>query len=231
MVRQLRRSSSSTIRAVTRDCRRCTGAVQLARARQRRCWSATTMFRSTSRSARACSVELLRVHAVNMCTRNLPRRTLSLVGDPAVKVTMAKALVGLVPHKPHRDQRPRWAILMRRAQGGPPRPADRFQDPMALDARMTVGELIREPLRSTALAHRRNRRRVRELLERVELSVSVYNRYPHQFSGGQRRSAHRPAEADHLRRERGRARRVNPGRCWTFCATCEGNRHLSRHQP
>jgi oligopeptide/dipeptide ABC transporter ATP-binding protein len=52
---------------------------------------------------------------------------------------------------------------------------------------MTVGEIIREPLRVHKILPRRlHRRRVSELLERVGLSGSYLNRYPHEFSGGQR---------------------------------------------
>ncbi|TCJ15658.1 dipeptide ABC transporter ATP-binding protein [Rubrobacter taiwanensis] len=61
-----------------------------------------------------------------------------------------------------------------------------FQDPYAsLNPRMTVGNIIAEPLRT----HRVTddvKKRVQELLEMVGLSPEHYNRYPHEFSGGQR---------------------------------------------
>ena len=63
-----------------------------------------------------------------------------------------------------------------------------FQDPdSSLNDRMTVGEIIREPLDAhdweTAEARRA---RVFELIEKVGLREEHYYRYPHQFSGGQR---------------------------------------------
>ena len=63
-----------------------------------------------------------------------------------------------------------------------------FQDPFAsLDPRMTVGDIIAEPLANFGLGRGREReRRVQELLEVVGLSPSFVSRYPHEFSGGQR---------------------------------------------
>lgn len=63
-----------------------------------------------------------------------------------------------------------------------------FQDPdSSLNDRMTVGEIVREPLDVYGRGSRRERRRrVRELLETVGLREEHYYRYPHQFSGGQR---------------------------------------------
>ncbi len=63
-----------------------------------------------------------------------------------------------------------------------------FQDPFAsLDPRMTAGDIIGEPLRVHDIARGKEyRRQVAELLSMVELTPSVSNRYPHEFSGGQR---------------------------------------------
>jgi peptide/nickel transport system ATP-binding protein len=63
-----------------------------------------------------------------------------------------------------------------------------FQDPeSSLNDRMTVGEIVREPLDVHDWKSPRERRqRVRELLETVGLREEHYYRYPHQFSGGQR---------------------------------------------
>ncbi len=63
-----------------------------------------------------------------------------------------------------------------------------FQDPVgSLNPRMTVGEIIGEPLRIHKIVPRRQRKtRVGELLERVGLSAGYASRYPHEFSGGQR---------------------------------------------
>lgn len=63
-----------------------------------------------------------------------------------------------------------------------------FQDPYAsLNPRMTVGQIVREPLDTFRLATGREAdERVRELLETVGLSNRFIKRYPHEFSGGQR---------------------------------------------
>jgi oligopeptide/dipeptide ABC transporter ATP-binding protein len=64
-----------------------------------------------------------------------------------------------------------------------------FQDPFAsLDPRMTVKELIAEPLRIHGKYRGENegKERVRELLAQVGLNPEHGNRYSHEFSGGQR---------------------------------------------
>jgi oligopeptide/dipeptide ABC transporter ATP-binding protein len=62
-----------------------------------------------------------------------------------------------------------------------------FQDPYgSLNPRMTVGDMLEEPLRLHKLARGRERARVRELLGLVGLSPDHAARYPHEFSGGQR---------------------------------------------
>ncbi|HEV7746878.1 MAG TPA: oligopeptide/dipeptide ABC transporter ATP-binding protein [Pyrinomonadaceae bacterium] len=63
-----------------------------------------------------------------------------------------------------------------------------FQDPYAsLNPRMTVGQIVREPLDTFKLARGiEAERRVQELLETVGLSKRFIKRFPHEFSGGQR---------------------------------------------
>lgn len=63
-----------------------------------------------------------------------------------------------------------------------------FQDPYAsLNPRMTVGQIVGEPLETFKLAKGREAElRVQELLETVGLSKRFIKRYPHEFSGGQR---------------------------------------------
>jgi len=63
-----------------------------------------------------------------------------------------------------------------------------FQDPYAsLNPRMTVGDIIGEPLIIHGVARGRQvQERVEELLQVVGLNPLFANRYPHEFSGGQR---------------------------------------------
>jgi oligopeptide/dipeptide ABC transporter ATP-binding protein len=64
-----------------------------------------------------------------------------------------------------------------------------FQDPYgSLDPRMTVGQILAEPLQVHGLAGGRAGRqaRIAELLRLVGLGADAMPRYPHQFSGGQR---------------------------------------------
>ena len=63
-----------------------------------------------------------------------------------------------------------------------------FQDPYAsLNSRMTVGDIIGEPLDIHNIASGKERvERIQSLLETVGLNADHANRYPHEFSGGQR---------------------------------------------
>jgi oligopeptide transport system ATP-binding protein len=63
-----------------------------------------------------------------------------------------------------------------------------FQDPFAsLDPRMTAGDIIGEPLLVHGIAKgKAYRQQVSDLLQMVELEPYMADRYPHEFSGGQR---------------------------------------------
>ena len=62
-----------------------------------------------------------------------------------------------------------------------------FQDPYtSLNPRMSVGQMLAEPLVLHGLAEGRRRERVDELLVLVGLTPEHADRYPHEFSGGQR---------------------------------------------
>jgi oligopeptide transport system ATP-binding protein len=63
-----------------------------------------------------------------------------------------------------------------------------FQDPLAsLDPRMTVGDIVAEPLitHEPGLAKSEVAARVRDMMASTGLSPQMINRYPHEFSGGQ----------------------------------------------
>lgn len=62
-----------------------------------------------------------------------------------------------------------------------------FQDPQAsLNPRMTVGDILNEPLEIHGVDRAEASERINELLSLVQLRPSDLDRYPHQFSGGQR---------------------------------------------
>jgi oligopeptide/dipeptide ABC transporter ATP-binding protein len=63
-----------------------------------------------------------------------------------------------------------------------------FQDPYAsLDPRMSIGQIIAEPLDIHRVGDRASRAaKVMELLDLVGLDANAASRYPHEFSGGQR---------------------------------------------
>ena len=64
-----------------------------------------------------------------------------------------------------------------------------FQDPYSsLNPRMTIGNAIMEPMQVHGILanDEKRKKRVGELLERVNLDPSHFYRYPHEFSGGQR---------------------------------------------
>ena len=64
-----------------------------------------------------------------------------------------------------------------------------FQDPYAsLNPRMTVGDIVGEPIDIHKLADSKKDRadRIMQMLEHVGLNSEHANRYPHEFSGGQR---------------------------------------------
>jgi len=118
--------------------------------------------------------------------------TLGLVGESGCgKSTLGKAILRLteptggrvfyngkdlahLPQRAMREQRKHLQMI--------------FQDPYAsLNPRMTVGNIIGEPIRTFSLANGKAvNERVENLMETVGLSRRFIKRYPHEFSGGQR---------------------------------------------
>ncbi|MGQ0541741.1 MAG: ABC transporter ATP-binding protein [Blastocatellia bacterium] len=117
--------------------------------------------------------------------------TLGLVGESGCgKSTLGKAILRLteptggkvfyngkdlahLPQSAMREQRKHLQMI--------------FQDPYAsLNPRMTVGQIIGEPIRTFGLANGSVESKVQELMETVGLSRRFIKRYPHEFSGGQR---------------------------------------------
>ncbi len=133
-----------------------------------------------------------RVHAVEGVSLNiLPGETFALVGESGCgKSTIAKAIVGLVPHQ-GRIEVAGKPLSSLTAEGRRAICRDVqmvFQDPMAaLDPRMTVGDLVAEPLVIHGIGTPEDRRtRTADLFEKVGLPRDAVSRYPHEFSGGQR---------------------------------------------
>jgi len=118
--------------------------------------------------------------------------TLGLVGESGCgKSTTGRAILQL--YRPTAGTVVFEGTELTRLKGGDLRRMRRrmqmiFQDPYAsLNPRMTVENIVGEPLEVHGLARGREKReRVQELLAQVGLNPYFINRYPHEFSGGQR---------------------------------------------
>ncbi|WP_312265545.1 murein tripeptide/oligopeptide ABC transporter ATP binding protein OppF [Neisseria sp.] len=131
--------------------------------------------------------------AVNRISFDLqPGETLGIVGESGCgKSTLARAIIGLAPtqsgsilwngeelvglsEKEMRLKRKDIQMI--------------FQDPLAsLNPRMTIGEIIVEPLRTfhPQIGKVETEARVKAMMQKVGLLPNQINRYPHEFSGGQ----------------------------------------------
>lgn len=134
------------------------------------------------------------LHAVDDVNLTIqPRKTLGVVGESGCgKSTLGRTILRLTPategkilyngkdiltYNPHqlRQLRREMQII--------------FQDPYSsLNPRMTVSELIAEPLVVNKVMKNRNqlKERVKELMETVGLAARLENVYPHELDGGRR---------------------------------------------
>jgi oligopeptide transport system ATP-binding protein len=135
----------------------------------------------------------LKLHAVSKLSVDLmPGETLGLVGESGSgKSTLARAVIGTIPSSggqiiyEGRDLATMTAQETRRHRRDVQMV---FQDPLAaLNPRMTVGDIIAEPLitHEPDTPRKEVKARVAELMEKVGLLPNLINRYPHEFSGGQ----------------------------------------------
>jgi oligopeptide transport system ATP-binding protein len=121
-----------------------------------------------------------------------PGETLGIVGESGSgKSTLARAVLGLL--RPTAGTVIWLGRSIEALTAKAMRPLRRdmqlvFQDPLAaLDPRMTIGEIIGEPLDTfmPSIPKAEGKARVQEMLAKVGLSPHMLNRYPHEFSGGQ----------------------------------------------
>src|SRR5579872_4627630 len=135
----------------------------------------------------------LAVRAVDGVNLEIRRgETLGLVGESGCgKSTLARVVTALMPATKGKIMFDGEEVT--KLKGSKLRRVRRkmqmiFQDPFAsLDPRMTVGDIINEPLDNFSIGSGRERgQRVQELLRLVGLNPNFTNRYPHEFSGGQR---------------------------------------------
>ena len=141
------------------------------------------LFRRSYQEVRAVDQVSFDVH---------PAETLGIVGESGCgKSTLARAILGLV--RPQSGsilwegedlvQLDEEALRLKRREI-----QLIFQDPSgSLDPRMTVGDIVAEPLRIfyPSMSRLQVRERVAGMMKMVGLSPDQINRYPHEFSGGQ----------------------------------------------
>lgn len=118
--------------------------------------------------------------------------TLGIVGESGCgKSTLARAIISMVPAETGRVL---WfgkdLLALKKTEMRKHRKEIQmiFQDPLAsLNPRMTIGEIIAEPLKThypkTSKAD--IKARVGDVMNKVGLLENLINRYPHEFSGGQ----------------------------------------------
>ena len=131
--------------------------------------------------------------AVDGVSFSLPQgKILSIVGESGCgKTTLVKSLVGLVPVDQGRFRLFGEEVSNGRLGKSGRRVSDLvqmiFQDPYSsLNPRQTVSEILTVPLLARGVKTHEAEARAKELLERVSLPVGSLQKFPHEFSGGQR---------------------------------------------
>ena len=131
-------------------------------------------------------------HALKDVSLTIARgETLGLVGESGSgKTTLGRAVLGLVPVTKGsiRFEGQEISRLSRRQRRGLSRDIQVvFQDPYSsLNPSMTVEAILAEPITADGKSRTDASKRVRELLDRVNLPADAGRRYPREFSGGQR---------------------------------------------
>jgi peptide/nickel transport system ATP-binding protein len=130
------------------------------------------------------------LHDVDLVVR--PRECLALVGESGSgKMTLARCIAGLhVSFTGEMSFRGRPLTPGARSRDATTRREIQyvFQSPYnSLNPRKTIQQIVNQPVRHLlSLGGSEARARVREVLESVQLSPTVLDRYPHQLSGGER---------------------------------------------
>ena len=135
----------------------------------------------------------LQLHAVAGVNFTVnPGETLGIVGESGSgKSTLARALIQMVPAKGKVIWQGKTDLLALSAREMLAYRRDIqmvFQDPLAsLNPRMTVGQIVAEPLKThfPGITAAEVKARVQLMMDRVGLLPNQINRYPHEFSGGQ----------------------------------------------
>lgn len=134
-----------------------------------------------------------KLQAVNDVSFELfPGETLGVVGESGCgKSTLARTIIGLVKAESGSikfDGKEMVGMSKREIRDMRQDIQMIFQDPLAsLDPRMTIGDIIAEPLRTyfPKMSKSEVKDQVKAMMKKVGLLPNQVNRYPHEFSGGQ----------------------------------------------
>lgn len=113
-------------------------------------------------------------------------KILSIVGESGCgKSTLVKSLVGLVPMA--QGEFRLFGKTVKKQQSIADTVQMIFQDPFSsLNPRQTIAEILTAPVVARGVSFDEARVRAEKLLERVSIPVGALDKFPHEFSGGQR---------------------------------------------